>query len=86
VIADEPTGELDSTTGVQIFRMLREIADGGVTIVTATHDPFVIEHVDRVEEMADGQLLPEEQHTLAVRRDVLPISPDGLAPGGSRSG
>ena len=86
VIADEPTGELDSTTGAQIFRLLREIADGGVTIITATHDPFVIEHVDRVEEMADGQFLPEEQQTLAVRRDVRPISPDGLSPGGSRSG
>jgi putative ABC transport system ATP-binding protein len=59
VIADEPTGELDSTTGAQIFELLREVAAGGVTVIAATHDPFVIEHVDRVLEMSDGALLPE---------------------------
>ncbi|MQC16712.1 MAG: ABC transporter ATP-binding protein [Chloroflexi bacterium] len=59
VIADEPTGELDSTTGAQIFALLREVARAGVTIIAATHDPFVIEHVDRVLEMSDGRILPE---------------------------
>ncbi len=59
LIADEPTGELDSTTGAQIFELLREVAASGVTVLTATHDPFVIEHVDRVLEMSDGRLLPE---------------------------
>ena len=68
VIADEPTGELDSTTGAQIFGLLRDIADQGVTIVTATHDPFVMEHVDRLEEMEDGRLLPEDERTLAPPR------------------
>ncbi|MDA0352366.1 MAG: ABC transporter ATP-binding protein [Chloroflexi bacterium] len=56
LIADEPTGELDSTTGAQIFQLLRDVAASGVTVVTATHDPFVIEHVDRVVEMADGSV------------------------------
>ncbi|MCK9485093.1 MAG: ABC transporter ATP-binding protein [Dehalococcoidia bacterium] len=59
IIADEPTGELDSTTGAQIFALLHEVARAGVTIVTATHDPFVMEHVDRVLEMSDGRILPE---------------------------
>ena len=59
IIADEPTGELDSTTGAQIFALLHEVAAAGVTVITATHDPFVIEHVDRVLEMSDGRLLPE---------------------------
>ncbi|MEE8337188.1 MAG: ATP-binding cassette domain-containing protein, partial [Dehalococcoidia bacterium] len=58
VIADEPTGELDSTTGAQIFQLLRDVADDGVTVITATHDPFVIDHVDRVLEMTDGAILP----------------------------
>ncbi len=56
VIADEPTGELDSATGAQIFGLLREVAIAGVTVITATHDPFVIEHVDRVVEMSDGAI------------------------------
>ncbi len=59
IIADEPTGELDSTTGAQIFALLRDVANAGVTVIAATHDPFVIEHVDRVLEMSDGHVLPE---------------------------
>ncbi len=65
IIADEPTGELDSATGAQIFALLRGVADEGVTIVTATHDPFVMQHVDRIEELSDGRLLPASEHTLA---------------------
>ena len=57
IIADEPTGELDSNTGQQIFTLLRKVAESGVTVITATHDPFVIDHVDRVVEMNDGKLL-----------------------------
>ena len=54
LIADEPTGELDSATGAQIFALLRGVATDGVTVVTATHDPLMIEHVDRVVTMSDG--------------------------------
>jgi len=85
VIADEPTGELDSTTGAQIFALLRDVAAAGVTVIAATHDPFVIEHVDRVLEMADGRVLPEGggiilgQHRTrrdtTARMDVPPARP-----------
>ncbi len=69
LIADEPTGELDSSTGAQIFQLLRDVAASGVTVITATHDPFVIEHVDRVVEMADGELTPRtEGFTSAIGR------------------
>ena len=67
VIADEPTGELDSTTAAQIFALLRGVADDGVTVITATHDPFVIDHVDRIEELEDGRLLPPERRTVGPR-------------------
>ncbi|HJM75782.1 MAG TPA: glycosyltransferase family 39 protein, partial [Dehalococcoidia bacterium] len=63
VIADEPTGELDSVTAEQIFDLLREVARGGVTVIAATHDPFVIDHVDRIEELGDGRLLAPEERT-----------------------
>ena len=56
LIADEPTGELDSATGAQIFALLRGVAADGVTVVTATHDPLMIEHVDRVLTMSDGTI------------------------------
>ena len=56
LIADEPTGELDSATGAQIFGLLQEITAEGTTVIAATHDPLMIEHVGRVLEMADGVL------------------------------
>ena len=56
LIADEPTGELDTATGEQIFGLLRDVASEGVTVVTATHDRFMIEHVDRILELSDGCL------------------------------
>ncbi|MDA0269648.1 MAG: ABC transporter ATP-binding protein [Chloroflexi bacterium] len=67
IIADEPTGELDSTTGAQIFQLLRDVATQGVTVIAATHDPFVIEHVDRVLEMSDGHMLPEGEGSLIAQ-------------------
>jgi putative ABC transport system ATP-binding protein len=67
LIADEPTGELDSTTGAQIFQLLHDVTAQGVTVITATHDPFVIQHVDRVLEMADGHLLPEGEGALVAQ-------------------
>ena len=76
IIADEPTGELDSTTGAQIFSLLREVADSGVTIITATHDPFVMEHVDLVREMADGALLPLGEGIVSSRLGTKDITTD----------
>lgn len=46
LLADEPTGELDTATGAGVLEMLRDIANGGTTVVMATHDPAAIDHVD----------------------------------------
>ncbi|MCY4615065.1 MAG: ATP-binding cassette domain-containing protein, partial [Chloroflexi bacterium] len=59
LIADEPTGELDSATGAQIFELLQSISAEGTTVIAATHDPLMIEHVGRILEMADGELVSE---------------------------
>jgi putative ABC transport system ATP-binding protein len=57
ILADEPTGELDSTTATQIFQLLLDVIDQeGVTIITTTHDRLVMEKARRVIELADGQL------------------------------
>jgi ABC-type lipoprotein export system ATPase subunit len=47
--------------------LLRDVATQGVTVIAATHDPFVIEHVDRVLEMSDGHMLPEGEGSLIAQ-------------------
>ncbi len=57
ILADEPTGQLDTLTGARIIRLLKEIAGRGVTVVIASHDPNVHEAADTVFELRDGQLV-----------------------------
>jgi putative ABC transport system ATP-binding protein len=56
VLADEPTGNLDSATGAGILELLRATADRGQTIVMVTHDLRTAEYADRVVRLADGRL------------------------------
>lgn len=69
LIADEPTGELDTVTGAQIFALLQQAAREGVTIVMATHDPLIVDYAHRVVEMADGRLVESGEVRGALRRD-----------------
>lgn len=60
LLADEPTGELDTATGAGILQMLKDIAGGGTTVVMATHDPAAIDYVDRAYFVQSGALhLPD---------------------------
>jgi len=56
ILADEPTGNLDSATGVEIMNLLHELHAEGVTIVMVTHDPVLARHATRVCAMRDGIL------------------------------
>ncbi len=68
LIADEPTGELDTVTGAQIFGLLQTAAAEGVTIVMATHDPLIVDYAHRVVEMSDGQIVESGEVSSALRR------------------
>ena len=56
IIADEPTGNLDSHSGREILNLLRALNQQGVTIVMVTHDPITAEYTQRVIHLADGKI------------------------------
>jgi putative ABC transport system ATP-binding protein len=57
ILADEPTGNLDTTSTVEIMRLLTELNDAGRTIVLITHEPEVAEFAQRVIELRDGHIV-----------------------------
>jgi putative ABC transport system ATP-binding protein len=78
LLADEPTGELDTATGAAILDLLRSVARTGTTVVMATHDPAAINFVDRALFVSDGTL-----HT-PDRRELTLWLTDGTAINSSR--
>jgi putative ABC transport system ATP-binding protein len=62
VLADEPTGNLDSSTGLAILELLRGAVDAHRTVVLITHDPSVASRGQRIVTMADGQLSNDQPH------------------------
>jgi lipoprotein-releasing system ATP-binding protein len=70
IVADEPTGALDTTSTEQVFTILREIADSGRTVVVVTHDPALAARADRRLHIVDGKI-----HESAVGRASAQVAP-----------
>ncbi len=61
LLADEPTGNLDSSNGESVMELMRELHRGGATICMVTHDPRYASYADRTIHLFDGKIVEEKQ-------------------------
>jgi putative ABC transport system ATP-binding protein len=62
LLADEPTGNLDSATSEELMALFAQLSAAGRTIVTVTHDPGVAKHARRVIRVLDGRVVSDERN------------------------
>ena len=67
LLADEPTGNLDSANGEQVMELLRELHGGGATICMVTHDPRYAQSADREIHLFDGRVADEREVSVGVQ-------------------
>jgi putative ABC transport system ATP-binding protein len=63
ILADEPTGNLDSRTSIEIMALFQELGRSGITVIVVTHEPDIAEHASRVIQMKDGRVQSDERRT-----------------------
>jgi len=68
LLADEPTGNLDSRTTIEVMALFQELNDQGITILLVTHEPEVARYAKRIVEVRDGHIIRD--HPVANRRSA----------------
>jgi len=71
ILADEPTGALDSRSGEEVMRILSELHAEGHTIILVTHDMAVAAHAQRIVEIRDGEIVADRRNAVAPTSDQL---------------
>jgi putative ABC transport system ATP-binding protein len=69
LLADEPTGNLDSRTSVEVMALFQALNDQGITILIVTHEPDIAQYARRVVEVRDGRILRD--HPITSRRSAV---------------
>jgi putative ABC transport system ATP-binding protein len=70
ILADEPTGNLDSRTSVEVMALFQELGRAGITVVLVTHEPDIAQYAGRIVVMRDGRILSDTRQ--AQRPAVVP--------------
>jgi putative ABC transport system ATP-binding protein len=78
LLADEPTGNLDSKSGEQVMDLLKEVHDNGATICIVTHDPRYAKHAERSINLFDGKIVDVPFEDV----DVTPVDAQSAMEGG----
>ena len=76
ILADEPTGCLDTQTGCEVMELLRALNRDGLTVLVVTHNPDNTRYVDRTIRLRDGRIEADERSRATI---VLASTMDGIA-------
>jgi putative ABC transport system ATP-binding protein len=71
ILADEPTGNLDSRTSVEVMALFQELGSVGITVILVTHEPDIAQYAARVVTMRDGKMVSDERQQMRVAREHL---------------
>ncbi|MEL6358012.1 MAG: ATP-binding cassette domain-containing protein, partial [Bacteroidota bacterium] len=69
ILADEPTGNLDTKTSIEIMEIFEQIHDAGNTVILVTHEPDISEHAHRIVRLRDGAVESDLRNQNIIRSD-----------------
>jgi putative ABC transport system ATP-binding protein len=73
ILADEPTGNLDSKTGVEIMCLFQTLVSRGITIVLVTHDAEIAAYATRIIQLIDGRIISDKSRNVNVAATLLTV-------------
>jgi putative ABC transport system ATP-binding protein len=71
LLADEPTGALDTKTGAEVLALFDELHAQGLTIIVVTHDPVVAQRAERIVTLSDGKIVGDKRNGHQLVKPVL---------------